>query len=211
MIQTVSSADAFRDTQTAYRIIHPTIPSTIYRGTNAFPDCILEQEPVPSTNAGSTEELDICADLQYLHQRSGLTWREVAVLFNVTERTIHFWLRKQRPMQQEKLDFLSGLKQLVSLVDRGRPYKTRTFLREHFLNNKGLVDLLRAQNFPALHIWASKLPKPVEIFHPPISTFQLQERLPADLSTLLASTNIESKSPISGKGRPAKVGRIPKK
>ena len=65
--------------------------------------------------------------LRALHDRSGLTWEEIADLVGVKRRSVHFWA-KGHPVNATNARHLSELWQLVAGIDGGDPSATRRAL-----------------------------------------------------------------------------------
>lgn len=59
-----------------------------------------------------------------LHDRSGLTWEEIAELLGVKRRSVHFWAKGQ-PISATNARHLNELWQLVVALDVGDPSATR--------------------------------------------------------------------------------------
>lgn len=80
------------------------------------------------TNAGKVvqqRERRRAADaLSELRHVSGLTWDQLARLFSVSRRAVHFWASGQ-PMSAEKEEKLHQALAVVEQIDRGTPEETR--------------------------------------------------------------------------------------
>jgi DNA-binding XRE family transcriptional regulator len=59
-----------------------------------------------------------------LHDRSGLTWEEIADLLGVKRRSVHFWAKGQ-PISATNARHVNELWQLVVALDLGDPQATR--------------------------------------------------------------------------------------
>jgi len=58
-------------------------------------------EIIDQTNSGQDALINKVKDgLACLHELSGLTWKQIAVLFNVSMRMVHHWHAGTRPMQE---------------------------------------------------------------------------------------------------------------
>ena len=77
-----------------------------------------------------------------LRRLSGLTWEQLARLFNVSRRTLHFWASGQKinSLNEEKLNRLLGI---VRYIDRGSASLNRDLLLQPNNNEKLPFDLLR--------------------------------------------------------------------
>jgi hypothetical protein len=145
-------------------------------------------------------------DLQGLHEQSGLTWKQLAILFFVDVRMIHYWLSGERGLSSEHAALLIQLVRLLSILNLGATYKTRKFLEENLLNNHTLLLLIKNRDFATLEHWArgishESLPQKLAI-----SPNFLSERAPSRLVFKSEGLNQELEVP-SGKSRLAKIRR----
>jgi DNA-binding transcriptional regulator YiaG len=96
------------------------------------------------TNSGLTLELPATAQpaaIVELHQRSGLTWEELAGLFGVSRRSVHFWA-SGKPMNSSNEEVLNQLLHVVRTIDRGGSAATRSALMSIHTDGATPFDLL---------------------------------------------------------------------
>lgn len=85
---------------------------------------------IPGTSAGSfrrSEPPFVQLAITQIRQRSGLTWEQLARVFGVKRRSLHFWARGTRP-SAENTERLLRVLAIVSQLDTGEPEHTRTEL-----------------------------------------------------------------------------------
>ncbi|BDA66316.1 hypothetical protein RIVM261_051510 [Rivularia sp. IAM M-261] len=76
-----------------------------------------------------------------LRKLSGLTWDQLAKIFNVSRRTMHFWASGQ-PLSSFNEENLNRLLGTIRYVDRGRADINRSLLISPGSDGKPLIDLL---------------------------------------------------------------------
>lgn len=85
----------------------------------------------PQTNAGfilqQQQRKRAAQNLSQLRRAAGFTWDQLARLFGVSRRAVHFWASGQ-PMAAENEERLHRLLAFVAEVDRGAPAETRAAL-----------------------------------------------------------------------------------
>ncbi|HBB35883.1 MAG TPA: transcriptional regulator [Cyanobacteria bacterium UBA8803] len=96
----------------------------------------LSSQPVASTEATRSA-------LNELRQLSGLTWEQLARLFNVSRRSLHFWASGQPlyPSNEERLNRLLGT---VRYINRGSASINRSILLSPSSDGRIPLDLLIA-------------------------------------------------------------------
>ncbi len=96
------------------------------------------------TNSGLTLESAGAAQpatIVELHQRSGLTWEELAGLFGVSRRSVHFWA-SGKPMNSSNEEVLNQLLHVVRTIDRGGSAATRSALMSIHTDGTTPFDIL---------------------------------------------------------------------
>lgn len=102
-------------------------------GTSA--DEAFRSEPIGVTSAEQTSSGCASADEQEssdtaineLRRRSGLTWEQLARIFGVARRSIHFWA-SGKPMNAANEERLGRLLAVIRYIDRGTARETRMAL-----------------------------------------------------------------------------------
>ncbi|RUT03419.1 hypothetical protein DSM106972_050580 [Dulcicalothrix desertica PCC 7102] len=79
--------------------------------------------------------------LNELRRLSGLTWEQLAKLFNVSRRSLHFWASGQ-PLSHFNEENLNRLLGTIQYIDRGSASLNRSLLLKPDNNGKPLFDLL---------------------------------------------------------------------
>jgi DNA-binding transcriptional regulator YiaG len=79
--------------------------------------------------------------LSELRRLSGLTWDQLAKLFNVSRRSVHFWASGQ-PLSRFNEEHLSRLLGTIRYIDRGSANLNRSLLLRPDGNGNPLFDLL---------------------------------------------------------------------
>jgi DNA-binding transcriptional regulator YiaG len=87
------------------------------------------QRPVDQTNAGATLPAAASASsaIAELRRLSGLTWDQLARLFNVSRRALHFWA-SGKPMAPSNEEHLQRLLAVVRKIDKGTASANRALL-----------------------------------------------------------------------------------
>ena len=143
-----------------------------------------------STNSGDTVldaapgERAFADAVVEVRQRSGLTWEQLATLFKVDRRSVHFWA-SGRPMSAQNAENVSRILGVLRRADRGTPSATKAWL--HSPDSRGLLplDLLREGRFDDIEISttaAAALAKPA-----PLSAAARKRRAPRPPAELVAA------------------------
>jgi DNA-binding transcriptional regulator YiaG len=84
--------------------------------------------------------------LSELRRLSGLTWEQLAKLFNVSRRSLHFWASGQ-PLSRFNEEHLNRLLGTIRYVDQGSASLNRSLLLRPDGNGNPLFDLLVAGKY----------------------------------------------------------------
>lgn len=76
-----------------------------------------------------------------LRKLSGLTWEQMAVLFNVSRRSIHFWASGQ-PLSSHNEENLNRLLVTIKYINRGSASTNRSLLLSYTEDGSRYLDLL---------------------------------------------------------------------
>jgi transcriptional regulator with XRE-family HTH domain len=87
--------------------------------------------------AGRDRELSTAEALARVRGLSGLTWKQLARLFSMTRRSIHFWA-SGKPMRPANEEHLRRVLSVLEQVDRGDPATNRALL---LTPRRGVVPL----------------------------------------------------------------------
>lgn len=115
-------------------------------GTTASAHFVAPPEILSSaqTNSGLTLEPPApaqAAAIAELRRRSGLTWEELAGLFGVSRRSVHFWA-SGKPMNSANEEVLNQLLHVVRYIDRGAGAATRSALASRHADGASPLELL---------------------------------------------------------------------
>lgn len=81
--------------------------------------------------------------LSRLRRLSGLTWEQIAKLFNVSRRSVHFWASGQ-PLSRFNEEQLNRLLGTIQFIDQGSASLNRSLLLQPNVDGNPLLDLLVA-------------------------------------------------------------------
>jgi DNA-binding transcriptional regulator YiaG len=117
-----------------------TQSTTATTNTIAFPELISSTQ----TNSGLVVKFPVAAQaavIAELRQRSGLTWEQLARLFGVARRSVHFWA-SGKAMNASNAVRLNELLRTARYIDRGGSGLTRLALMSAQPNGAIPFDLL---------------------------------------------------------------------
>lgn len=101
------------------------------------------------TNSGLVFDSPVAAQaaaIAELRQRSGLTWEQLARLFGVARRSVHFWA-SGKAMNSSNEEVLNQLLRAVRYIDRGESGPTRSALMSAQTDGAIPFDLLVEGHF----------------------------------------------------------------
>ena len=117
-----------------------------------------------------------------IRRRSGLTWEQLASLFDVDRRSVHLWA-SGRPMSAPNAERLNRILAVLRQSDRGTPSATRTWLLTPTSQGFLPLDLLRQGRFDQIVTPGSaEVPRPA-----PLSEAARQARTPRPPEELVAA------------------------
>ncbi len=135
---------------TARRRDEPLAWWTVY-GTSGFSTVADDMQSgfflfLPGTSPGSfgrSEHSLIQSAVAEIRRRSQLTWEQLARVFGVRRRSLHFWARGARPSAENAERILRVL-MIVRQLDTGEPERTRTELLRPRRDGLSIYDVLSA-------------------------------------------------------------------
>jgi transcriptional regulator with XRE-family HTH domain len=138
--------------------------------------------PLPQTSAGRTQVEDeqhaqsTSSAIMELRRLSGLTWEQLASLFNVARRSLHFWA-SGKPVNAPNEERLRRVLAVVRKADRGFAAKNRAMLLE---DRDGVVpfDLLARGEYETFIELVGTGPGRREVKLAPLSPKALEARRP---------------------------------
>ena len=81
-----------------------------------------------------------------LHRISGLTWEQLAGLFGVTRRSLHFWA-SGKPLNAENEDHLRQILATIRRIDRGTSRENRSILLNELPEGGRPFDMLLEKKY----------------------------------------------------------------
>lgn len=111
--------------------------------SSANPYCYCEH--VLQTNSGLTanQQTPVGTAIMELRRLSGMTWEQLANLFDVSRRTVHFWA-SGKSLNSHNEEKLYRILAIVRQIDRGSAQENRDLLFTAQAGGDIPIDLLRA-------------------------------------------------------------------
>lgn len=142
-----------------------------------WPSQILATEQTNSGLAAVEDEIPPSAAISELRRRSGLTWEQLARLFGVARRSVHFWA-SGKPMNAANEQRLGRLLAVVRYIDRGSARATRAAIVTASPDGVIPFDLLVKDAFDDVTERLGAGPGRVIPTLPPLSVTARMERMP---------------------------------
>jgi DNA-binding transcriptional regulator YiaG len=173
-------------------------------------EMVMQPRPVEQTTAGASIVLTKRAGpaIAELRRVSGFTWDQLARLFNVSRRSLHFWA-SGKAMTSSNEEHLQRLLAVVRKVDRGSAGANRTALLA--VRDDGTIpfDLLAAEQYERV----VALLGPGEtrrVQAPKLSAEAMPDRAPRPPEDLVGALQ-DRVHPASGRLLGAKAVRVPRR
>ena len=143
-----------------------------------------------------------------IRRRSGLTWDELAELFEVSRRSVHHWASGKTVSASHHRQIRRMLSAIRN-IDHGEAARTRDFLLAADASGNSPLDLLSLSRFEeaTARVQTGRAPVPPTLT--PLSEKALRARRPASPASLLDASQDRSVAP--GKARAAAAIRVPRK
>ncbi|BAU65678.1 hypothetical protein STA3757_30670 [Stanieria sp. NIES-3757] len=140
-----------------------------------------------------------------LRRLSGLTWEQLAQLFNVSRRTLHFWASGQKinSFNEEKLNRLLGV---IRSIDKGSASLNRDLLLKPNSDGTLPFDLLIAGKYPEVKDLLGSGNAPQRPKLNPLSEDVIKSRTPINPENLVDALQEPIHREV-GRSRPAKSVR----
>lgn len=190
-------------------VISTPVPNSLYQSTGSSRS--LGKAYFGTTNNGVVPTVDglHVRELYALYSLIGLTWKQLAKLFNVGVRMIHYWIDGERTMAQKHSEILNQLT-LFSTKNRLPVFRLRKIFEDYVLNNAIILRRIQTGDL-GVYVELEQHVVPCAWNALPVSDEFLLSRLPTDNPFTLMSSGAEQETtPRSGKSRSVKVSR-PKK
>jgi hypothetical protein len=149
----------------------------------------------PSTGAGVLE----------LRRLSGLTWDQLASLFGVARRSVHFWA-SGKSLNAINEDRLNRILSVVRRIDRGSATDNRTAIMSAQKDGTIPLDLLKSDRFDEVVDRLGEGGQRPRVVLTPLSAQARESRLPPNPETLTGALQ-DSVHRKEGKSRPARSAR----
>ncbi len=106
------------------------------------------QRSLDQTSAGASlrASISVGSAIGELRRRSGLTWDQLARVFNVSRRALHFWA-SGKAMTPSNEEHLQRLLAVIRQMDTGAPNSNRRLLLQASANGSLPLDLLAAGSY----------------------------------------------------------------
>lgn len=173
------------------------------------PTCQLSPLTLERTSSGEAVRTTASsgAAIAELRRLTGLTWDQLARLFKVSRRAVHFWA-SGKPMTAANEEHLHRLLAVIRRIDRGSASANRSAIFAE-RNGEMAVDLLARGHYDeVLLILGEQLTSRRSPTKPP--TALLAERAPLPPELLVAALN-DRVLPTSGRLLSAQPLRIPRR
>lgn len=156
---------------------------------------------LPSSSSPETTQ----KALSELRKLSGLTWEQLAKLFNVSRRSLHFWASGQ-PLSRFNEEQLSRLLDTLQYIDRGSASLNRSLLLRADDNDNPLFDLLVAGKYEEFKqiVGVGNAPQKLQLGS--LSEAAYAERMPQSPADLVGALQDPIHKDL-GQARPARVAR----
>jgi DNA-binding transcriptional regulator YiaG len=112
-----------------------------------------------------------------LRRLSGLTWDQLARLFNVSRRSVHLWV-SGKPMNAPNEERLHKVLALLQEVDRGSADENRRLLLTPIDSGESPLDLMAAGQFKTVRQALGSGSGRGQVVHTPLSSSAWEARLP---------------------------------
>jgi DNA-binding transcriptional regulator YiaG len=166
------SAAGYPGTSSNYLIERPLARTT------ATPDTSLAT--IPSESVGQA--------ILEIRRRSGLTWDEIAGLFEVSRRSVHHWA-SGKTVSAEHDQRIRRTLAIIRRIDRGDAQSTRNLLLTPDADGQLGIDLLRQGASDEILAQAGTAIIPPQLAPTPLSDKARRDRRPVDPASLLLALN----------------------
>jgi transcriptional regulator with XRE-family HTH domain len=143
--------------------------------------------------------------LHKLRKLSGLTWEQLAKLFNVSRRTLHSWASGQ-PLSRSNEEKLNRLLVTLQYIDRGSASQNRGLLLQANSDSKLFLDLLAAGEYEEVKRVLGSGNAPEKPKLAPLSDDAQRSRLPINPADLVDAIQDTIHREV-GRSRPARSRR----
>lgn len=167
MINEVTGAEKplidIEDPEFIYFIL-PTMSSLIFQSTESGSQTWSEGETsYQQTGNSQTDrvytdlqvENEVGQELEILQSLTGLTWTQLADIFGVQTRSIHYWKSGEKTISDLHLEILRSLLNVLA-VQNIPVFQLRNFFSEHVLTSRRCLKSIHSLNFEFLEDWLAQ-------------------------------------------------------
>lgn len=131
----------------AENAVHHKKWQSVLSSTSSYGERISVTTPTEVT-IGSSERTpsELIADLKRF---SGLTWGQISEVFDVKERTLHYW-KAGKTISAEHHQQLGAAVAMINFVDRGTAEENRRLLLSEARDGKTFADLMKSSDFQSI-------------------------------------------------------------
>jgi len=166
-------------------------PATAYPGTTS--NYVIERPlarttATPDTSLSTTPSESAGQAILEIRRRSGLTWDEIAGLFEVSRRSVHHWA-SGKTVSAEHDQRIRRTLAIIRRIDRGDARSTRNLLLTPDADGQLGIDSLRQGVSDEILARAGTAVIPLQLAPTPLSDKARRDRRPADSASLLLALN----------------------
>lgn len=202
-VDSTSSIASYAILDRPYKLANP---QTSDGWTNIFIIEFKGSLPISKDQTASRETRLAILELKRI---SGLTWDQLAQLFGVARRTLHFWANG-KPLNAMNEERLSRFRATIRMIDRGSAMKNRSTLLGVLGNNTIPYDMLRQGKYKEVADLLGYGPGRKMVSLTPLSTEARAARMPQKPHELVGALH-DKVHRDSGRSRAANAVRINKR
>jgi len=117
-------------------------------GICALNGAIWGNNPTDAGRHGLEETSQAQQLIREIREISGLTWTQLALVFDVDRRSLHFWTNGAAPTEHNATR-LRHVAEVIRLHDQGNPKLTKKALTSSSSDGQSVVDMLALQRYAA--------------------------------------------------------------
>ena len=191
------------------RLVIRASGTLVLQGTasvETWPHPIEVSPAVEQTSTGRTDFSAPQAAIAELRRRSGLTWDQVARLFGVARRSVHFWA-SGIALSATNEERLGRLLAVIRLIDQGGARETRSALMTALGDGTIPFDLLVADKLDEVVARVELVTKRAIVELPPLAPAEHAARMPISPELRVGALH-DTIHRDSGRARGAKVAKV---
>lgn len=146
-------------------------------------------------------ENELEQELQILQNLTGLTWNQLAIVFHVQPRSIHYWRSGEKDISSQNIEILRSLLANLSSLRNAQSFHVRKYFVDEVLNSTRLLRKIQELDFSFLEQWIEKMNRMSNTYRALVSPERLAEKQPASAMNML-DIDIDDVKINYGKSRP---------